>query len=179
MIKNIMKRQDFDIAEYSNGFCFVLFLTKRHLHFQCYLCMQEKVQVKLSEAAVRSCTSKWIFLKISQCSPVFESLFNKAEGLKACIFIKKVFSCERCENFKNSLLVEHFLFIILLCDDRTLWTSLGTKITCFIFLVLLLFSFITLVLESRLHSYFVLVFISKFLVSVTFAGITTSASALF
>ena len=45
--------------------------------------------------------------------------------------------------------------------------------TYFIFLVLLLFSFITLLLESRLHSYLVLVFISKFLVSVTFAGITT------
>ena len=111
--------------------------------------------------------------------PVFESLFNKAEGLKTCIFIKKVFSCEYCEILKNSLLVEHFLFIILLCDDRIFWTSLGTKLTCFIFLVLLLFSFITLVLESRLHSYLVLVFITKFLVSVTFAGITTLAPALF
>ena len=69
---------------------------------------------------------------------LFESLFNKAEGLKAYIFIKKVFSCDYCEIFKNSLLVEPFLFIILLCDDRILWTSLGTKLTCFIFLVLLL-----------------------------------------
>ena len=74
---------------------------------------------------------------------MFESLFNKAGALKACIFIKKeiptqVFSCEYCEIFKNSFLVEHFLFIILLCDDRILWTSLGTKLTCFIFLVLLL-----------------------------------------
>ena len=38
----------------------------------------------------------------------------------------------------NSFLVEHFLFIILLRDDRILWTSLGTKLTSFIFLVLLL-----------------------------------------
>ena len=159
----------FHIAEYSNGFCFALFSRKRLLHFQCYLFMQEKVQVKLSEAAVRRCTSKQVFLKISQCSrktPVFESLFNKAEGLKPCIFIKKKFSCECCETFKSSLLVEHF-------------GSLGTKLTCFVFLVLLLFSFIALVLESRLHSYFVLVFISKFLVSVIFAGIPTSAPAPF
>ena len=138
--------------------------------------------MKLSEAVVRRCTSKLVFLKISQCSqktPVFEFLFNKAEDLKASIFIKNVFSCEYCKIFKNSLLVEHFQFIILLCDDRILWTSLRTKLTRFIFLAPLLFSFITLVLESRLHSYFVLVFIAKFLVSVTFAGITTSAPALF
>ena len=109
--------------------------------------------MKLSEAVVRRCTSKLVFLKISQCSqktPVFEFLFNKAEDLKASIFIKNVFSCEYCKIFKNSLLVEHFLFIILLCDDRILWTSLGTKLKCFIFLILLLFSFLTLVLESRI-----------------------------
>ena len=39
---------------------------------------------------------------------------------------------------KNSFLVEHFLFIIFICADRILWTSLGTKLTFFIFLVLLL-----------------------------------------
>ena len=102
--------------------------------------------MKISEAAVRRRSSKKMLLKISQCSqktPVFESLFNKAGALKACIFIKKeiptqVFSCEYCEIFKNSFLVEHFLFIILLRDDRILWTSLGTKLSCFIFLLLLL-----------------------------------------
>ena len=72
-----------------------------------------------------------IFAKKHLCSSFF---FNKAEGLKACIFIKKVFSCEYCEIFKNSLLVEHFLFIILSCDDRILWMSMGTKLTRFIFL---------------------------------------------
>ena len=147
MIKNIMKRQGFfHIAEFSNGFCFVLFLRKRLLHFLCSLFVQEKGQLKISEAAVRRCSSKQVFLKISQClqkTPVFESLFNKAGALKACIFIKKeiptqVFSCEYCKIFKNSFLVKHFLFIILLRDDRILWTSLGTKLTCFIFLVLLL-----------------------------------------
>ena len=52
------KASFFYIAQYSNGFSFVLFLRKRLLHFQCYLFMQEKVQVELSEAAVRRCTSK-------------------------------------------------------------------------------------------------------------------------
>ena len=130
----------FHIAEFSNGFCFVLILRKCLLHILSYLFMQENVQVKLSVAAVGRCSSK-----ISQCSQkttVFESLFNKAGGLKACIFIKKeiptqVSSCEYCNNFKNSFLVEHVLFILLLCNDRILWTSLGTKLTCFIFLVLL------------------------------------------
>ena len=147
MITNIIKRQVFfHIVEFSNGFCFVLFLRKRFLHFLCYLFIQEKVQVKISEAAVCRCSSKQVFLKFSQCSqktPVFESLFNKAGALKACIFIKKeiptqLSSCEYYEIFKNSFLVQHFLFIILLRDDRILWMSLGTKLTCFIFLVLLL-----------------------------------------
>ena len=102
--------------------------------------------MKISEAAGRSCSSKEVFLKVTQClqkTPVFEFLFNKDGALKACIFIKKeiptqVSSCEYCEIFKNSFLVQHFLFNILLRDDRILWTSLGTKLTCFIFLVLLL-----------------------------------------
>ena len=147
MIKNIMKRQVFfHIAEFSNSFCFVLFLRKHLLHFLCYLFMQENVQVNLSEAAVCRCSSKQVFLKISQYSQkisVFEPLFNKAGTLKTCVFIKKeiptqVFSCEYCEIFKNSFLMEQFLFIIVLCDDRILWTSFGAKLTCFIFLVLLL-----------------------------------------
>ena len=133
------------MAEFSNGFCYVLFLRKRLLHFLCYLLVQEKIQVKISEATVRRCSSKQVFLEISQCSlkaPVFESLFNKAGALKACTFIKKVIPtqvsfCEYCEIFKNSFLVHLFLFIILIRDDRILWTSLGTKLTCFIFLVLL------------------------------------------
>ena len=102
--------------------------------------------MKISEAAVHRCSSKWVFLKISQCSqktPVFESLFNKTGALKDCIFVKKeistkVFSCECCETIKDSFFVEHFLFITLSHDDRILWTSLGKKLTCFIFLVLLL-----------------------------------------
>ena len=39
-----------------------------------------------------------------------------------------------------------------------------------------LFPFITLVLESRVHGYFALVSIPKFLISITFAPTTTSES---
>ena len=86
------KASFFHIAEFSNGFFFVLFLRKRILRFLCYLFIYEKVQVKLSETAVRRCFSKYLFLNISQCSqktPAFEFLFNKAGALKACIFIRK------------------------------------------------------------------------------------------
>ena len=55
----------------------------------------------------------------------------------------------------------------------------GYQIDIFYFsCTIVLLSFITLVLESGVHGYFVLVFIPKFLVSITFAGITTSAPAL-
>ena len=78
-------------------------------------------------------------------TPVVESLFNKAGALKIWIFIKKgiptqVFSCEYCDIFKNSFLVELFLFIILLRDDRILWMFLGNRLVsyflyyCFVFL---------------------------------------------
>ena len=53
----------------------------------------------------------------------------------------------------------------------------GYKIDIFhISCAIALFSFITFVLESGLHGYFVFVFILKFLVSITFARITTSES---
>ena len=48
----------FHTAQFWNGFCFLLFLRKYLLHFQCYLFMLENVQVKLSEAAVHRCSSK-------------------------------------------------------------------------------------------------------------------------
>ena len=42
-----------------------------------------------------------------------------------------------------------------------------------------LFSFVTLVLESEVHGYFVLVFILKLLVSETFARLAIPTQALF
>ena len=56
-------------------------------------------------------------------------------------------------------LEEHLLFIIpfrnLARDDRILWKSLGCKIDiCHISCVIAFFSFITLVLQSEVHCYF-------------------------
>ena len=51
------KASFFHIAEFSNGFCFVLFLRKRLFHFLSFV-NAGKNQVKLSEAAVRRCSSK-------------------------------------------------------------------------------------------------------------------------
>ena len=115
MIKNIMKRQVFfHITEYSNTFCFVLFLRKRLLHFQFYLFMQEKVQLKLAKAAVRKCTLYEAFLKIYHClpkTPVFDCFFNKTEDLKACIFIKKSFDVNTAKFLKTAFLWKIFCLL--------------------------------------------------------------------
>ena len=52
------KASFFHIAEFWNGFSFGIFLKKRLLQFLYYLFMQEKVQVKLSEASVHRYFSK-------------------------------------------------------------------------------------------------------------------------
>ena len=117
-----MKRQVyFHIAGFSNGFWFVLFLRKRLFHFLCYLFMQEKIKWNSQKQSFADVLQNRCSLKISQCSRkhLCSSLFLKLKVLKPCIFIKKkvptqVFSCEYCEIFNNSFLVEHFLFIILL-----------------------------------------------------------------
>ena len=148
MIKFIIKRQVF-FVELSFRTVFVLFYFRENVFFTSYVIHSYRKKFKWnfqSEAAVCRCSAKQVFLKISQCSqktPAFEPLVNKAGALKACIFIKKeiptqVFSCEYCDFFKNSFLWNTFCSLYFLCDDRILWTSLGTKLTCFIFLVLLL-----------------------------------------
>ena len=77
--------------------------------------------------------------------------------------------------------MERYLFIILFQNLYLYLYSLDIswyKIDIFhISCVIALFSFITL-LELVFHGYVVLVFIPKFLVSVTFVRITTSAPAL-
>ena len=95
----IMKRQVFfiQLSFRTVLFCFI-FEKTRLFHILCYLVMQEKVQVKLSEAAVRRCSSKQVFLKISQCwqkAPMFKPLFNKAGGLKPVFLLKNRFQ-RRC-----------------------------------------------------------------------------------
>ena len=97
-----------------------------------------------------------------------------------------VFSCRYCKIFKNSFFIgvlphvhyytfPKFYVIIEFSSD-----VFGYKISIFhISCANALFSFITLVLESQAHGYFIFVFIIKFLVSVTFGCITTSAPALY
>ena len=43
--------------------------------------------------------------KFHRKTPVLESLFNKAAGLKACL--TQVFFCEICENFKSTYYEQH------------------------------------------------------------------------
>ena len=77
---------------------------------------------------------RWKFLNVRKkhlCSSIF---LIKLRAWRPAFLLKNLFLCEYCKIFKNNLLVEHFLFIILLCNDRILWTSLGTKLTSFIFL---------------------------------------------
>ena len=114
---------------------------------------------------------------------MLEPLFNKAEDLKACIFIKKetpiqVFCCEYCEIFKiGFFFVEHFTvhytfpkFYVMI----KFFGHLRAQKTD-IFHIFFAIAWISLMV----HDYSVLVFIPKFLVSVTFASITTSAPAVF
>ena len=98
-----------------------------------------------------------MFLKISKyshestCVGVYFEKNCTPEGLKTCIFIKKeiptqVFSCECCiaKFLRTAFLWNTFCslyFSAILCDNRTLWTSLGTKwrflyflYYCFVFL---------------------------------------------
>ena len=92
----------------------------------------------------------------------------------------QVFSCEYCEIIKNNFFKEHLLLIILFRNFIWWWNSLdvfGYKIDIFhIFCAIALIFFIILVLEWGVPSYFVLVFIPKFLVSITFARFTMSQS---
>ena len=82
-------------------------------------------------------------------TPVLECLFNKLAGIYACIFIKRRLQ-DRCFlkkfstkifNFLTALFVEHLTVHYTFSKFYVIeffWTSLGTKLTSFIFLVPLL-----------------------------------------
>ena len=67
------------------------------------------------KAAVRRCSSKYVFLKLSQYSwenICLKSLFNKVSRLLGLKHFQKetptqVLSREYCETFKNSFFTEH------------------------------------------------------------------------
>ena len=75
------------------------------------LCSQ-LVSVKKTEATVRRCSVKKVFLEISQ-NHLYQSLFfDKVAGLRPATLLTKrlrhiVFSCEFCEIFKNNFFMEH------------------------------------------------------------------------
>ena len=114
---------------------------------------------------------------------------KKPALVKVCTLIKKkipteVFTCEYCiANFlRTAFLWNTFCyytfpkFYVMIELFGRLWVQNDVfHISC----TIALFSFITLVLESKVRSYFVLVSISKFLVSVTFARLAKAAQAQF
>ena len=104
---------------------------------------------------------------------------KKPAPVKVCTLIKKkipteVFTCEYCiaKFLRTAFLWNTFCyytfpkFYVVIELFGRLWVQNDVfHISC----TIALFSFITLVLESKVRSYFVLVSIPKFLVSVTFA----------
>ena len=78
----------------------------------------EKIQN--SEAVVQSCSTKKVFLKISQnsqvntCARVSFLIKLQAWGLQLYYkTLAQVFSCEICEIFKNTLFKEYFWWLFL------------------------------------------------------------------
>ena len=104
-----------------------------------------------SKAAVRWCSSKQVFaigkhvcwglflIKAWRPATLWKKFQQKCFPVNIAKFLGTAFLWE---------LSVHYTFMWY----RILWTSLGTKLTSFIFHVLLRFSFITLVLESRPES---------------------------
>ena len=78
-----------------------------------------------TEAAILRCSSKYVFLKISQyphekheniCVRVFLEWSYRAEGLQ--LYTKEtpntgVFSCEYFKNFKNTFFIGHLRWLLL------------------------------------------------------------------
>ena len=135
------KASFFHIAEYLNGFCFILFLRKHLLHYVICSC-RKKFKWNSQKQPFADVLKNVLMFAKNLCSRLF---LIKLGAWRPAFLLKKRFQ-HRCFPVNiakflrtaNSFLVEHFLFIILLRDDRILWTSLGTKLTSFIFLVLLL-----------------------------------------
>ena len=92
----------------------------------------------LYRSSHRRCSLKKVFLKISRnsqentCARVsfLIKLHTFGLRLKACKFIKKetlaqVFSCEFCENFKNSaIFIEHLRWLLLTIACQLFWIFL-------------------------------------------------------
>ena len=120
---------------------------------------------------------------------MLEFILKKPALVKACTLIQKkipteVFTCEYCiaRFLRTTFLWNTFCyytfpkFYVMIELFGGLWVQNNVfYISC----TIALFSFITLVLESHVHGYFVLVSIAKFLVSVTFARLAKPVQAPF
>ena len=94
-----------------------------HISFTQILCVSQSTYVSMycffsifmkffrasPKAVIHRCSSKYVFLKISQIShenTCVESLFDKVAGLRPATWLKRDFhtihSCEFCEIFKNT-----------------------------------------------------------------------------
>ena len=96
-----------------------------------------------SEAAVRRCCSKQVYLKISHYSKkkyVLKSLSDKVVGLKVCNYIKNRLQ-HRCfpVNFgkflRTSVFIEHFRWLLLttvlnITDQKIWWRFVTSLIAC-------------------------------------------------
>ena len=133
---------------------------------------------KLSEAAVHRCSSKQLFLKILQllsrkhlCWSVF---LIKLQAYSPAFLLKNRLQ-HRCfpKYLRTAFFVEHLTVHYTFSKFYVIIDFLDVKIDIFhISCAIALISFMV-------HAYSVLVFTPKFLVSVSFARITTSALALF
>ena len=116
-------------------------------------------------------------------------ILNKTAPVKACTLIKKeiptqVFSCEYCiAKFLRTVycgtISVHCTFLkfyVMIELFGHLWVQNDVfLISC----TIALFSFKNLVLESKVHGYFMLFFITEFLVSVNFTRLTKPALVSF
>ena len=133
---------------------------------------------KLSEAVVHRCSSKQLFLKILQllsrkhlCWSVF---LIKLQAYSPAFLLKNRLQ-HRCflKYLRTAFFVEHLTVHYTFSKFYVIIDFLDVKIDIFhISCAIALISFMV-------HAYSVLVFTPKFLVSVSFARITTSALALF
>ena len=161
---------------------FLFLFWEKTSYIVCYFYMEEKVQT-----AVHWCSSNFaVFTRKHLCWSLF---LIKLQVWRQPSLLKRrpqhrCFSVNiSCENFKNTFFIEHIHSSLYLsktfCDDRILWTSLGTKLLFLYFLCHCLVFLHSSGVRIGITWFFRTFFIPKFLVGVIFARITMSASELF
>ena len=158
MIKNILTRQDFSYSWVFERFLFCFIFEKTSSSLPMLFVHIEKSSSETLRSSRLQMFSKIVVLKN------FSSLFLIKLGPWRLAFLLK-------KRFQQTCLPVNIAKFLRTAFLRNTFCSLcfdvmieffDTKLTCFhISCTIALFSFITLVLESGVHSYFVLVFIPK------------------